>query len=202
MRILGSNRNTPTEHRQSYRSRRGMTLLEISIAMPIVLVALGMLVQILAVGTGLRRTNREGRVANAAAQDVLEQVRNQEFSEVIRLYNADPFDDPLGPGTAPGNTFAVSGLPALNPDAGVPVGEIILPTTNTGTEVVPVWEVREDLQLANLSLPRDLNGDVIINAEDRSDDYTIVPALVRVRWRGANGPRTYDLRTLFTELRF
>ena len=176
-----------------------MTLLEIAVAMPIVLVAMGMLVQILSVGIGLRRTARESRLANARAQDVLEEMRNENYRDIVRLYNADPFDDPMGPGTAPGSTFSVDGLTTLE---ATPLGQVILPTLNTGTEVVPVWETREDMALDDLSLPRDLNGDILIDDQDHSDDYTILPVLVRLQWQSPSGPRTYELQTLLTEVAF
>lgn len=179
-----------------------MTLMEIALAMPIVMIAMGMFVQMFTMGNGLRKGGREGWIASAAAQDLLERVRNEEFADIVRLYNADPFDDPGGPGTAPGATFAVRGLDSVDPAAGTPVGELILPMVNTGTEVVPVWELREDADLPDLAMPRDLSGDAVVDDDDHSDDYTTLPVMVRIRWRGASGPREYELSTIFTEVRY
>ncbi|MFT5050182.1 MAG: hypothetical protein ACI8QZ_001578 [Chlamydiales bacterium] len=179
-----------------------MTLIEVAIAMPIVLIAMGMFVQMFRTGVGLRTSGREIWSANAAAQDLLERMRNEDFRSIVAIYNADPFDDPLGPGTAPGSTFSVDGLPALDADSGLPVGEVILPVINTGTEVVPIWELREDMELPALGLPRDLNADAVIDALDHSTDVSILPILVRVRWRSANGPREYELQTLLAEMRY
>ncbi len=168
--------------------------------MPIVLIALGMFVQMLHAGAGLRELGNEEWASSAAAQDVLERMRNEDFRELFRLYNADPFDDPGGPGTAPGHRFAVPGLEPLESDPDGMVGEVLLPVWNTGTEVVPVWEVREDLANAELGTPRDLNGDSMVDGKDHSDDYTLLSVVVRLRWRGSNGRRVFRLATVFSEL--
>lgn len=118
--------------------RRGEFLVEVAIAFPVVLMALGMLVQMLYAGSGLRELGTEEWASSSAAQDVLERMRNQDFRDLFRLYNADPFDDPGGAGTAPGNAFSVRGLAPLRDDADGQVGEVLLPFRNTGTQVVPV----------------------------------------------------------------
>ncbi len=176
---------------------RGAALLEVAVAVPIVLVALGMFVQMFLMGSGLRGSGRDSWAASGAAQTLLEEMRNEDFGDICRLYNADPFDDPAGPGTSPGNRFAVPGLPPLE---GM-VGEIVLPITNSGTEVVPVWELREDVEQAALGMPRDLNGDILVDALDHSEDYTLLPVELRLRWRGVHGPREFSLYTVFAELR-
>lgn len=174
-----------------------MTLLEIAIAMPITLVALGVLVQLLFSGAGLRESGRASWQASSAAQDTLERMRNEDFGSLFVMYNSDPFDDPNGPGTAPGATFEVEGLTGVD---GEPVGEVILPTWNSGSEVVPVWELREDRDDPVAGTPRDLNGDSRIDADDHSGDYSLLPILVRLRWRGPGGVRELRLRTILTEM--
>lgn len=174
-----------------------MTLLEVVVAMPIVLVALGMLSQLLFSGTGLRQSGREDWTASAAAQDVVERMRNETFADLFALYNADPFDDPGGPGTAPGATFSV---PGLTPIDGQLVGEVLLPIWNMGTEVVPDWQLREDQEDPDLGTPRDLSGDSVTDDVDHSGDYSLLPVFVRLRWRGASGPRELRLRTMLAEM--
>ena len=176
-------------------------LVEIAVAMPIVMIALGMLVQMLHAGAGLREVGTEEWASSSAAQDVLEEMRNEDFRDLFRLYNLDPFDDPGGPGTAPGGAFSVRGLAPRVEDADGMVGEILLPFRNTGTEVVPVWEVREDLVDAQLGMPRDLNGDSLVDALNHTADYTLLPVVIRLRWRGQHGPREFRLYTVFSELR-
>jgi type II secretory pathway pseudopilin PulG len=57
------------------------------------------------------------------------------------------------------------------------------------------YTLREDFVDARLGLPRDLNGDSLIDDLDHSLDYVVLPVHVRISWRGAFGPRHYDLYT-------
>jgi len=175
--------------------------MEIAVALPIVLIALGMFVQMLSAGTELRRGCAEDWSAGAGAQQVLEEIRNEPFRDVFRLYNADPFDDPAGPGTAPGASFTVEGLMPRPDDPDRAVGSIVFPFVNVGSEVAPVWQVREDMVDAELGMPRDLDGDVLVDDLDHSDDFTLLPVLVRIQWQGRHGPRELRLHTVFSELR-
>lgn len=179
------------------RDRRGLTLVEVTMALPIVLLGLGLFVQMLTAGARLRDVGREEVVAIAAAQVVLERMHNEPFRDLFRLHDPDPFDDPGGPGTAPGDRFDVEGL-ALAADR---VGTIELPIWNMGTVVVPLWELREDLAQAELGMPRDLNCDALLDDRDHSADYTILPVVVRVRWDGRHGQRQVALQTILAEVR-
>jgi hypothetical protein len=178
-----------------------MTLIEIAFALPIVLVAFSMMLQTLTAGAGLREVGRETWIASGAAQDVLERMRNEDYRDVFRLYNADPFDDPLGPGTAPGNLFEVPALTAATPEQAGMVGEVEFAAWNTGSEVVPVWEVRENIADARIGTPRDLNGDSLIDDANHAEDFSILPVIVTLRWRGRFGPREFRLHTVLSELR-
>lgn len=177
-----------------------MTLVELTVAMVIFTVATGMLLQLIASGQGLRETARQEWLVTSVAQNVLEQMRATDFRLLSACYDEDPFNDPGGPGTAPGPTFVVDGIdPSANDPDGI-VGEVIMPLVNMGTEVDPDWQVREDQGDALLGLPRDLNGDAIINATDHRLDYTILPVLIRVRWRGRYGPRELRFFSSLTEM--
>ena len=63
-------------------------------------------------------------------------------------------------------------------------GEIIFPVAG--------GELREDLVDAELGFPRDLDGDGI-DGQAHNGDYEILPILIRVRWTGQLGERTFDL---------
>ena len=178
-----------------------MTMIELAVAMPIVLIALFVFAQILGSGVNLRQVGSDEWASSSAAQDALERIRNESFEELFVLFNEDPFDDPLGPGTAPGNRFAVSGLTPLPGVADGMIGEIVLPLVDVGTEVAPEWQVREDLVDPVLGMPRDLNGDSIVDDADHVADYTILPVLVRLRWKGKHGPREFELYTVLSEFR-
>jgi len=171
------------------------------VAGPIILIALSLFVQMLDAGLRLRQTVREEWAASARAQEVLEQMRNENLRDVVRLYNTDPFDDPNGPGTAPGDRFAVPDLDPLPTDPAGMVGSIELPIWNAGSEVAPDWRVREDLANDELGTPRDLNGDCIVDALDHTEDYSILPVVIRMRWQGRHGRREFRLYSALTEIR-
>lgn len=175
-------------------------MVEVAIAMPIALIAIGMLVQMFAGGSGLREAGRESGVAITAAQSAIEKIRNEDFRQVFALYNEDPYDDPGGPGTAPGHRFDVADLVEIDSDPDGVVGEIILPTWNAGSAVAAHWQVRENAVNVPLGMPRDLNGDAVVDDEDHSADYTLMPVVVVLRWRGRFGPRELRLFTVLAEL--
>ena len=54
-------------------------------------------------------------------------MKQTPFREIWRRYNSNPADDPGGPGTAPGNNFAVPLLRPLPGDADGLPGEIFFP---------------------------------------------------------------------------
>lgn len=144
-----------------------------------------------------RRVNWETSLAANATRIVIEDMRNEDLEQVFALYNADGADDPSGIDTAPGNRFAVPGLPA-DPDAadGL-VGEVFFPTVDAALPGdPPSIELRESLVDRALGMPRDLNGDNIIDGADHAGDYIALPVRVELRWRGLYGVRTFSMSTL------
>ncbi|MFN0007913.1 MAG: prepilin-type N-terminal cleavage/methylation domain-containing protein [Planctomycetota bacterium] len=178
--------------------RAGMTLIELAMAITILGVAF-----LMYAGTSIsvnrqREATRESSVAAFAARDVLENIRAEPIADVFAIYNPDPADDPDGPGTAVGHRFPV---PELRPVPGMPdgmIGEVQLPTM----EVAPgVWELREDLVRPDLGMPRDLNGDSIIDSVDHSNDYLQLPVRVRLDWKGRYGLRSLRMDTFLVHYR-
>lgn len=120
-----------------------------------------------------RQTQNDREVAFAvhAARRVLEELPNHEFSTIFARYNAAVADDPVG--AAPGASFEVEGLAG---DVGA-TGSVMFPVDGAG-------QLREDLDLPEFGLPRDLNADGIIDSADHSGDYVILPVTVRIEWTG------------------
>lgn len=181
--------------------REGFTLVELAIATPLILVAAGMVASTMLANAQRKRTNGENALAATAGQELLERMRNEDFAALFTLYNTDPFDDPLGPGTAPGNRFAVQGLSPPSGVADGTVGEVILPQVNTGGPIDVRLELREDFVAPELGLPRDLNGDLIVDDRDHSGDYRVLPVSVSLRWQGVNGERSFRMHTLLVPWR-
>jgi prepilin-type N-terminal cleavage/methylation domain-containing protein len=171
-------------------SRQGFTFVELAVVLVILLVAL-MIFSSTVSGMARQRTvNRESALAVNGARNMLETLRAEDFTAVYALYNADPADDPDGAGSAPGQRFLVAGLePAPDAPGGLQ-GEIVFPTA---VDPVDGLELREDVQLRALGMPRDLSGDFVIDDEDHAEDHFILPVQVRVSWTGTNGPRRYEL---------
>ena len=135
---------------------------------------------------------RERAIAVEASMNILERMRNERFDELFASYNSVPADDPGGVGTAPGSNFAVVGLSAWDDDADALAGELILPSS--------LAVLREDTENSLLSMPRDLNADLMIDDQDHATDYVVLPVTVRVAWQGKAGRRSFEMSTMFAKL--
>jgi hypothetical protein len=165
--------------------------LEVIVATGVLLVGvLGFAQAIVAANISAQRT-READRATQAIREVLERIDAEAFADAFRRFNGDSSDDPGGAGTAPGAGFEVKGLQALADDVDGLPGEVIFPTASGSTA-----ELREDQPSSELGMPRDLNGDGLLDAFNHAVDYKILPVIVRVRWRTATGPAQVDLKTL------
>jgi prepilin-type N-terminal cleavage/methylation domain-containing protein len=174
------------------RGRHGFTLLEVAISIGVMTIALAMFSSVIASSARIGTEKRQSSVAAHAARSLLEELRSEPFRECWARYNDDPADDPGGAGTAPGRFFAVDGLDPLPGDADGFVGEIVLPGWNGA--------LREDAQDDLLGLPRDLDGDSIVDESDHAGDYAILPVMVRVEWQAPLGARRVEMYTMLVDL--
>lgn len=173
-----------------------MTLVEVMVAIVILTVSVYILSSTVTAAIGHSHVKEERTRAVDAAWNVLEQMRAEPFEELFARYNSDPGDDPGGSGTAPGAHFDVPGLDPQEADEDGLPGEVILPeaTSRDGSQL------REDLELGRLSLPRDLNGDLLVDGLDHAEDYIVLPVTVRIAWEGATGRREFEMTTMFAKL--
>jgi len=169
------------------RARAGFSLVELVVVIGILTVSVSMLTSTLISASRHAPIQRESALASNAARTVLETMRSEPLERLFALYNADPDDDPDGPGTAPGPFFAIAGLDARAEDEDGFPGEIVLPA-----QAAPL---REDANLPELGMPRDLDADGAIDANDHSGNYVLLPVLVRIEWRGATGNRSLLFHT-------
>jgi prepilin-type N-terminal cleavage/methylation domain-containing protein len=172
------------------RSRAGFTFLELAVVMTILLSALLIFSSTISGVAKTRSVNRETGLAVAAARNMLETLRSEDFTQVYKRYNANPGDDPGGAGSAPGSRFKVAGLDAAPDSTDGLQGEVRFPTA-----VHPVngLQLREDVENRSLGMPRDLSGDGKIDDQDHSDSYFILPVQIHLRWKGATGIREFEL---------
>jgi hypothetical protein len=176
-----------------------MSFAEVVVAMVVMLLAVSIFSSTVVSTARQRNINRERALAADAASGLFEEMRNEDFNRVYALYNADPQDDPNGPGTAPGHLFAIAGLNVIPGSPGGVVGQIIFPELALETSP-PTWELRENLNHPQLGMPRDINGDEIVDGLDHRGDYTILPVQIVVNWRGVIGEQHISQFTILTEL--
>jgi type II secretory pathway pseudopilin PulG len=174
--------------------REGWTLLEIVISTVILLTLLVGFSYGLVSSTSLGKTTREQATAREAARGRLEEMRGTAFREILVRFDGDPDNDPdPATGPSPGASFDVPGLTARTDDPDGQVGEVVFPLTEDG-------ELREDLELDRLGMPRDLSGDDI-DGLDHALDYRLLPVLVRLQWQGTSGNQAFELLTVLKEMR-
>ena len=167
----------------------GITLVELLIAGTILAVAACGLSAVLVNSMTTSAVNKETAQARTAARQLLEQLQNIPVSDVYATFNAVTADDPLGEGTAPGSVFKIETKPAAIQVSSM-TGEIIFPEDgNAGV-------LREDVTDSLLGMPRDLNGDGVIDQENHAKDFLVLPVKVRVRWHGVTGDRTIVMCSL------
>jgi hypothetical protein len=173
-------------------TRGGFTLIETCIAVGVMTIAMVCFSSVVASSTRMGADTRQASIAGHAARSVLESMRCRPFELVARLYDSDPSNDPDGSGTAPGRWFAIEGLDVAPADDDGFVGEVILPEVER--------QIREDSTDERLGMPRDLDGDTVIDDLDHGTDYRLLPVLVRIRWNGPRGERTLDMSTMLAPM--
>jgi hypothetical protein len=170
------------------------------VAIPIIVVAGSMLLTTVIAMSRERTTSADTARAAEAIRSVIESMRNEPFDRVVRLYGPDPLDDPAGPGTAPGDRFTIPGVTPLEGQDSA--GRIRLPLVDmTEPGGLPDWQLREDMQDTALGMPRDIDGNGVVDEVDHSEDYEILPVLVEAEWQGRLGPRRFRIFTYLTDYR-
>ncbi|NUP94750.1 MAG: hypothetical protein HUU28_01185 [Planctomycetaceae bacterium] len=165
-----------------------MTLLEVTISIAVMTIAMAMFSSVITTTTRIGTEKRLASVASHAARSQLERLRCQPFGQVWRLYNESGADDPAGAGTGPGPHFEVPGLVPLPTDADGFVGRVILPHS----EKLLLESVLDE----PFGLPRDLNGDTLIDDLNHALDYAILPVMVELEWQTPLGPRRLEMHTM------
>lgn len=169
----------------------GWTLLELVISLMVL--TIGVIGFIMALVSSLRvsAAGHERDIAINAARQMIERIQSHEFSEIYALYNSNPSDDPGGSGTAPGPNFAVDGLRPRPGDVDGMEGQIIFPVSG--------GKLAEDVSMPEFGLPKDLNGDQVIDNDDRAGDYTVLPVAIRIEWLGTSSEWEIEIRALLVE---
>ncbi len=188
---MPSQRTMPLRARGPARppsARRGMTLVEVCISMVVLLVAIGGTLGTISGHLVLGAAAHETSQAYLEAQRMLEQLETEDFALLFARYNETTADDPLGV-PSPGANFAVAGFAPRDTDADGRVGKISFPVSADAPA-----RLREDLQFNGRTLDLDANG--LLDSQDRSGDYVLLPVSVRIDWKGRSGNRFVELQTV------
>lgn len=156
----------------------GFTLVEISLAMTVLLVALMAMSASTLRTHSLRRQNRERAVAQNAIRQISEEVHalsDQIMRTTAGVWSED-FTAALLPGGTLGDTFDVRELTAQ--EGQLSVGTITMVLDETQTDA--------DLGL-ELGMPRDLDSDGAADNADVTNTARIIPIIVRAQWKGISG---------------
>lgn len=190
--MLILNTKSPSQER-ACTSNSGLTLVDLMIATTIMVIGVLGTVGTLQTTSALSQSTRETTVAYQAARAMLEDLQSQPFQTTFRRYNADETDDPVGAvDPSPGEAFQVTGMTLQALDADGFAGQIFLPVDELGV-------LREDLEDASFGMPRDLNGDGVIDGANRNDDHILLPIRVRVEWNGNTGDRFIEFNTILCQ---
>lgn len=169
-----------THRIRSNRARNGFTLIEVSLALTVLLVAMLTATASTLRAHSLRRTNRERVQAQNAVRAAAERLQS---------LAAGAQDDALGWGAAVINGVAANGEVA--PTFDVPELTAVDGELSVGTIVVVTDETRTDAELGcDLGMPRDLDGDGLATNANVTGTALVLPAVVRARWRGSRGAQT------------
>ncbi len=173
--------------------RAGFLLIEGVVGLGLLTLAFSVVLTVLVSYGRNVEANRDAARCQQAVRALLEGMQTVPISEVFATYNADPLDDPLGAGTAPGSLFQVAGLEAA--DGSAFVGEIDFPAVvNGGGDLV----LLEDIVDKGMSMPRDLNADGIVDSLDHSADYVLLPVRLGVTWVDSAGQRSFVINHLLS----
>jgi len=176
--------------RKRHRRRAGFTILELLVSVTVFTIGIGAVSSTLVASSSLSKSTRETSLALECAQSAMESTRGEEFSEAFARFNSTTIDDPVA-GTSPGSLFGIDALSVRDGDADGAIGAISFPGNGV--------QLREDTVDAELGMPRDLNGDGVIDALDHSGDYVVLPVRIRVEWTGQTGNRALEVVSLLVD---
>jgi hypothetical protein len=188
MGIPQENGRTTAGRERRRERRRGGSLVELLGALTLLTVGLNASLGGMVHSTRQQQGVREASVAMDAIETVLEQLQAVPFEEVFARFNARQ-DDDVGGGLigSPGAGFDAPPLQARPDSPNGRVGRIEFPGNGLS--------LREDAVDPGLGMPRDLDGDGVVDGEDHAGSYRILPVRVVVEWQGSSGPQRQAVTT-------
>jgi len=169
-------------------SRAGFSLVDVCLSMALLAIALGILIGSSLSAMKLDQVNASTAMASQALRGMCESRQALPIDEVLDSYwIAEGEQDST---RAPKVARLTVRDPLLADEHGtMPVARVRFPLDELG-------ELREDLELPELGLPRDLDRDGAIDSEDHRLDFVILPVVLEVEWDGPSGPQLLKLSTV------
>ncbi len=154
-------------------SEKGMTLVEATVSLTILAVALLTLWGSTISGARTIGAAEERKHALNIAQGKLEELKSRSMDLLIATYR---------PNGTEGDTFQAAGI---DEDEDRALGRIVFYTDETDSE-----------NGAGLGFPMDLNGDGDANDRDVATGFTLLPVRIRVTWEGSLGRQFVDVTAI------
>lgn len=171
------------------QSRAGFSLVDVCLSMALLVVALGVLIGSTFSALELDRSNASLALANQALRGLSEEMQAMPIDEVLDAYVMLEGEQDSIRDTKLARLTMREKL--LADDAGhLPVARATFPLDADGRTL------REDLDAPELGLPRDLDGDGAIDADDHRADFRILPVVLELEWVSPSGPQTLRMSTV------
>lgn len=164
----------------------GMVMLDVLMGASVLGIAVLGTIAAIPTTSRLQQGLKEREDAYWVLQQRCEELRQLGALEAFQTYNRYAFDDPLGEGTGKPAWFDVPGLTAVSEDGHT--GHIEFPVYRLKGQQIVIDESQEAPSAA-LNMPRDLDGDAVLEAEVPVDDLMMMPVRVSVSWLGVGGPQ-------------
>lgn len=182
-----THRSTPSRHVR----RSGFGLVDICVALVVLSISLGILVSSVFSGIRMAKSDQETAAANQALRSAMTRLEAAPAREVFAVCNLDASDDLQGQSAS--SYLAIPTYALTDREGGALSITASFPVLDQAPGVL-----REDLDLPELGLPRDLNGDGTIDSGDHADDFVLLPILLTLEWDGPSGAHSVRMATILT----
>jgi hypothetical protein len=159
----------------------GLTLVEVVTASAVIALVVVGIVGGISASAKQAALAADTALAVDGARNQVEKMAARSFHTIFASFNDTGTD---------GSWFDI---PGLTPVAGAShVGHVSFPGDNTAN-------LYENVSSAALGMPRDLDGDGLIDGANKASTYVLLPFQITVSWRGSYGTASYTLNVLLTD---